>query len=226
MYKNIILFVLGLGVLGLGFLVVSENTQLLNLGDEAPVVVTPENPIVEPVNPTDNVDEVLVKFGVDITLQAKSAINFTDGLHVVLKEINDSRCPTGVQCIWAGEISGTFMVSGGKLLGNKEIFLGTERNKNLVLGDYTFTLQNANLNALIISVSYSKTISGGPCYIGGCSSQICSDQKDMMSTCEYSEKYACYKTTKCERQESGQCGWTPTPTLSSCLSKPDNARIY
>lgn len=58
----------------------------------------------------------------------------------------------------------------------------------------------------------------GECFIGGCSSQICSDQRDVISTCEYKEEYACYQTATCERQVNGQCGWTETPTLSSCLN--------
>lgn len=61
------------------------------------------------------------------------------------------------------------------------------------------------------------TATGG-CYIGGCSSQICSDQPDMASTCEYRAEYSCYQTATCERQASGQCGWTQTAALSLCLT--------
>ncbi len=59
------------------------------------------------------------------------------------------------------------------------------------------------------------------CFVGGCSSQLCSDTPGMVSTCEYREEYACYKTAKCERQVSGQCGWTDSPELTMCI---DNAR--
>lgn len=61
----------------------------------------------------------------------------------------------------------------------------------------------------------------GKCYVGGCSSQLCSDQPNMASTCEWTESYGCYKTATCERQANGQCGWTSTPALQACLS---NAR--
>ena len=57
------------------------------------------------------------------------------------------------------------------------------------------------------------------CYIGGCSNQICSDQPDVVSDCAYRDSYACYQGAKCERQASGQCGWTPTPALSACLAQ-------
>ena len=54
------------------------------------------------------------------------------------------------------------------------------------------------------------------CKATGCSGQICSDQ-DVITTCEYSPEYACYKNARCERQENGQCGWTPTEELVACL---------
>ncbi len=57
----------------------------------------------------------------------------------------------------------------------------------------------------------------GGCFVGGCSGQICSDQKDAVSTCEYRQEYACYKSAVCERQTGGQCGWTQTSSLTSCL---------
>jgi SanA protein len=55
------------------------------------------------------------------------------------------------------------------------------------------------------------------CFVGGCSNEICSDQQGIASPCIYRPEYACYKTATCERQTSGQCGWTQTPELSACL---------
>jgi hypothetical protein len=54
------------------------------------------------------------------------------------------------------------------------------------------------------------------CKPTGCSGEICSDQ-NMASTCIYRQEYACYKTAKCERQSSGECGWTQTMELQDCL---------
>jgi hypothetical protein len=56
-----------------------------------------------------------------------------------------------------------------------------------------------------------------PCYIGGCSGQICSNQPNVVSTCEWRPEYACYQHGKCERQLTGQCGWTNTVDLLRCL---------
>ncbi|MGZ8216603.1 DUF6748 domain-containing protein [Methylomagnum sp.] len=63
------------------------------------------------------------------------------------------------------------------------------------------------------------------CHVGGCSGQICSDQADMASTCEWRSEYACYRTARCERQTGGQCGWTPTQELADCLKKAGEGAV-
>ena len=57
----------------------------------------------------------------------------------------------------------------------------------------------------------------GACFVGGCSSQLCTDRDDIASTCEWQEDYACYRSATCERQADGSCGWTQTPELRTCL---------
>ena len=59
-------------------------------------------------------------------------------------------------------------------------------------------------------------ILSGECKITGCSGQICTEE-EVITTCEFLSEYACYKTAKCERQEDGKCGWTPTEELVACL---------
>ena len=63
------------------------------------------------------------------------------------------------------------------------------------------------------------------CHIGGCSGQLCTDQPDMVSTCEYRAEYACYQTAECKRQTSGQCGWTETSELRACLGTKSNTAL-
>ncbi len=58
----------------------------------------------------------------------------------------------------------------------------------------------------------------GQCHPGGCSGQICTDQPDIVTTCEWREEYACYQSATCERQPSGECGWTETDELRQCLA--------
>jgi len=59
-----------------------------------------------------------------------------------------------------------------------------------------------------------------PCYVGGCSGQVCSDQEGAISTCEWRPEYACYDTAICAVQEDGECGWSPTLELNACLENP------
>ena len=66
--------------------------------------------------------------------------------------------------------------------------------------------------------STSSSTNLKPCIKTGCSGQICADET-MMSTCEYREEYACYKKASCERQANGNCGFTKTPELTSCLAR-------
>src|SRR5688572_14117062 len=56
------------------------------------------------------------------------------------------------------------------------------------------------------------------CRPTGCSGQMCADE-DVVTTCEFKPEYACYRTARCERQPSGECGWTMTSDLQSCLGR-------
>lgn len=58
----------------------------------------------------------------------------------------------------------------------------------------------------------------GGCSKGGCSGQLCTDDPNVASTCEWRDEYACYQTATCEPQADGSCGWTPTDELEKCLA--------
>jgi hypothetical protein len=55
-----------------------------------------------------------------------------------------------------------------------------------------------------------------PCIKTGCSGQVCSDHS-VITTCEWRPEYACYQKAECKRQSNGNCGFTKTPGLTSCL---------
>ena len=57
-----------------------------------------------------------------------------------------------------------------------------------------------------------------PCFKTGCSGQVCADE-EVVTTCEYRAEYECYKRARCERQASGECGFTDTPELRRCLKR-------
>jgi hypothetical protein len=150
-----------------------------------------------------------------------------------LEVTEDSRCAEGLQCIWAGTVK--LRANLSKPSGNFETILevgkpvstGTEdvtlvavspypkAGEKIAFKDYKFEFK------VTVKPSATQNPGTGGCYVGGCSGQLCTEERGAASTCEYTEAYACYKTATCERQPSGQCGWTPTAALNMCL---DNAR--
>jgi hypothetical protein len=92
----------------------------------------------------------------------------------------------------------------------------------LLLGALAFYIVNASKDVVKNTPNENTgTVAGnstGGCFVGGCSGQICSDQPDVSSTCEFREEYACYAKARCERQLSGQCGWTETPEYQICIN--------
>jgi len=58
----------------------------------------------------------------------------------------------------------------------------------------------------------------GGCIITGCSSQVCADE-EVITTCEFRAEYACYRSARCERQASGECGWTLNEDVRECLAE-------
>lgn len=59
------------------------------------------------------------------------------------------------------------------------------------------------------------------CQKAGCSNQLClsSDEKDVITTCEWKDEYACYQKAKCEKQENGKCEFTQDEEFTNCLDK-------
>src|SRR3989344_1128650 len=93
-------------------------------------------------------------FGKSTTLAINEQVKFTDGLNVTLAEINDSRCPEGVMCIWAGELSPLLRITGGDAGKSlKEIRLGTATATSKTENGYTFVLQDATVTTATIMVT-------------------------------------------------------------------------
>lgn len=67
---------------------------------------------------------------------------------------------------------------------------------------------------------YCEEPPGRGCVRAGCSGQLCVEEgMDIVSTCEWRPVYACYQQATCERQQNGQCGFTPTHELVECLAE-------
>ena len=115
--------------------------------------------IEQPDENIETLKPLVAAFGKSFSVSIGQAVNFSDGLKITLKEINDSRCKPGVQCIWAGELSPVLLATGGNFgIASKEIRLGTSRNNSVQEGNYDFILNRATEQAANLTVS-SKSVS-------------------------------------------------------------------
>lgn len=102
---------------------------------------------------TKSINSSGAEFDSLVTLRLNEQSKFNDGLTVTLVEINDSRCKSGVVCVWAGELAFQFKLLGGNINQDTEIKLGTVIAKSITQGGYTFTLKEATENTSIITVT-------------------------------------------------------------------------
>ena len=93
------------------------------------------------------------EFGSPVTLRLNEKAEFSDGLTATLVAINDSRCKTGVVCIWAGELAFQIKLLGGDMNQETKIKLGTVTAKSVTQDGYTLTLGEADENSLTITVT-------------------------------------------------------------------------
>jgi hypothetical protein len=91
----------------------------------------------------------------------------------------------------------------------------------IVVGDrYTFKINGKKAKGRTVTNAFHRlaNAAAADCYIGGCSGQVCSDQEGVITTCQADPDFACYQDATCERQTTGECGWTQTVELNTCLA--------
>jgi hypothetical protein len=148
----------------------------------------------------------------------------------------DSRCPSDAECIQAGTVRVKIEIVSAMGTSTNTVRLGdfvtTEAEKitftaaspvpvkgaHIPTSAYTVTFEVTERGEVTLDIEPTPVIPTGACYVGGCSSQLCSNEPGMASTCEYREEYACYQNAVCERQTTGECGWTQTQALNACLA--------
>jgi hypothetical protein len=106
-------------------------------------------------------------FDTEITMRIAGRATFSDGFVVDVEEISDSRCKSGVQCIWAGEITTLLRASGGTLgTTTKEVRLGTTNNKMVTIPGYEITLSGATTADVTIVVTKNIKATDAPLSTG------------------------------------------------------------
>jgi eight-cysteine-cluster-containing protein len=110
---------------------------------------------------------------------------------------------------------GTYTCTANVTVFDKNIPLSVY---DLAAGNYEYSINGGDYVGSFTLTKNNRYATSG-CLVSGCSGQLCTEAsgEGLITTCEYREEYACYKTAVCERQSSGQCGWTETPGLAQCL---------
>ncbi len=94
------------------------------------------------------------ELGESFTLQPGQSRGVDGGIRLTLLEINDSRCPKDVQCIWAGELSAHMKLEGPEETAPPQEFtLGTMRGGTATASGFTFTLKDASESLVTLVVT-------------------------------------------------------------------------
>ncbi|MDB5237659.1 MAG: hypothetical protein JWL88_761 [Parcubacteria group bacterium] len=163
-----------------------------------------------------------------VTLSLGEVARFAGVTIAPLSIIQDSRCPVGVQCIQAGTVQVSVRITPSSDTNVQTLTLGKMYSApagTIILTSVTPDKHEGNTISpsdyrLTFDVEKQQPVAAGKCFVGGCSSEVCSDQPNAVSNCLYTAAFACYRSATCERQSTGQCGWTQTPALQSCLANP------
>jgi hypothetical protein len=93
-------------------------------------------------------------FNTSVAMNIGDSVTFSDGLIVMVKQIDDSRCKSGMQCPWAGEIGTTLIIKSTKPnMNQEEVRLGTVVNKSAIAQGYKFSLEKASPGSVTIRVN-------------------------------------------------------------------------
>lgn len=129
-------------------IVLIANLALASSGCSRPPSAAPQAPNVA----------TPASFGAPQTLAVGESVTYADGLQLLLKTINDSRCKPGEQCIWAGELAPVLRLKGGSIgNGEHELVLGTERAKEHELASYKIVLATATASSITLVVTKPGT---------------------------------------------------------------------
>lgn len=76
------------------------------------------------------------------------------------------------------------------------------------------------INLEVVSSELATASSSETCFVSGCSSQVCSPQENVMTTCEWLEEYSCLSLTQCGNYGSNQsCGWEQNQSYVNCMAQ-------
>jgi hypothetical protein len=108
-------------------------------------------PVPEPAEPSQG-EATEGEYGKPVTLTVGATATYEGGVSVTLVRIDDSRCPKGVVCVWAGELAPVLSVRAAGAAA-VEVPLGTTTRKTGRVGLIGIELAEATETAATIVVT-------------------------------------------------------------------------
>ena len=103
-----------------------------------------------------SISPILADYNHSVKLGEKGIAQFPDGLIITLAKIQDSRCKTGQQCVWQGQLSAHISATGGAL-GNSSNDLQFSSTGNVELQLNTYKISSISVDENGITFTVSKT---------------------------------------------------------------------
>jgi len=120
--------------------------------------ILPKKPATPVAVPTPAPSASSAVYGEPVSLTIGASVEYDDGLVITLENINDSRCPQDVQCIWQGELAPVLRLRDGDITGESELSLGTVRGLTGSVGPYAVTLSDVTLSSVVLVADKSAAV--------------------------------------------------------------------
>lgn len=159
-------------------------------------------------------------FPVQVFLNVKGSVGGCLSLGQINQRLVNNRFEVAIHAEYPDLPPGTYACTANVTAFDKNIPLSVYE---LAAGNYEYSINGGDYAGSFTLTKDNRFATDDliplGCVVSGCSGQLCVEAsgEGVVTTCEYREEYACYKTAVCERQASGQCGWTETPGLAQCL---------
>ena len=214
---KIFLSAAGLIIIGVGVYYVFSRPALApdNLLDHpTPLIVEEPSDLIVVDNPITN---QLVSDPLTVSGQARGNWFFEASFPLILKDANGVVVAQGIATAQGEWMTTEFVPFSSTLTF---IAAPTAETGELILHKDNPSGMPEYDDKLVVPVKFdlSAPVVISPCIVTGCSSQVCSDV-EVTTTCDFKPAFVCYSKAVCERQLNGECGWTETTDLKTCLDE-------
>lgn len=110
-----------------------------------PIVATSTTSTLTATTTATTTKPIVQTFPKNTTLSISNSYTFPDGAILTIKQINDSRCATDVQCVWAGNVIVKLNIKKGNSGEDFELKYPVNNNENSVYKYKEYKINIANV---------------------------------------------------------------------------------